>query len=506
MSSTAHDKYDIVIAGAGFAGSLTALVLHNLGFKVCLVEKGKHPRFAIGESSTPLGDIMLRNLSAKYNLPWLHDFSRYGTWQQSHPEIVCGIKRGFSFYKHYQGEEFTTDAKHKNELLVAASDDNMLSDTNWLRADFDSFLVNKVKEAGINYFDLAEIVSGKWNLSWEFNITRFQQSIKILASFFIDATGNPALLYKLLSIKSSSRDFLTNSFALFSHFQEIPHWTDMLKKAGISDDDYPYDPDLSALHHILDEGWLWVLRFNDERTSLGFVLHNTESYKEVQTEKIWDDLLVKYPTIQNIFQPASLSSLPGKIVRSGRLQRKISNCFGSGWVALPHTAGFVDPLFSTGIAYSLSGIEQIIPVITKYWKDETQLLHHLKEYELAVFDELKLIDYLIAGCYKTMTNFELFNTWSMLYFAITINYESYRLKGESSGCYLHADQPDIKDLVQKSYRDLSKITDQVSPLKEDKQNIKGFTDLIRERIKPFNTAGLMDPSTHNMYRHTAAKL
>src|SRR5665811_1583703 len=120
MEETSNNHYDILIAGAGFAGSLTALILYNLGFKVCLLEKGQHPRFSIGESSTPVADMILRNLSAKYNLPWLYDFSRYGSWQQTHPEIVCGIKRGFSFFKHYPGKEFFTDEDHKNELLVAA--------------------------------------------------------------------------------------------------------------------------------------------------------------------------------------------------------------------------------------------------------------------------------------------------------------------------------------------------------------------------------------------------
>ncbi|MGH2644999.1 MAG: NAD(P)/FAD-dependent oxidoreductase, partial [Chitinophagaceae bacterium] len=292
----------------------------------------------------------------------------------------------------------------------------------------------------------------------------------------------------------------------FSHFQNIPYWSNMLKKEGFSVDDYPYDPDLSALHHLLDEGWLWMLRFNDERTSMGFVLHSTESYKKWQTENIWNDLLTKYPTIQNIFQPASLCDQPGKIIRSGRLQRKLSHCFGPGWVALPHTAGFVDPLFSTGIAYTLLGIEQIIPIITKYWNNDAQLFQHFKEYELAVFEELSLIDYLIAGSYKTMNNFELFNTWSMLYFAITVHYESYRLNGGSGGSFLHADHSDIRDLVQKSYQDLLKITDQGNHSKDDEQSIKEYTDLTRERIKPINTAGLMDPSVRNMYRHTAVRL
>ena len=169
---SADHHYDILIAGAGFGGALTALLLHSRGFSVCLVEKGRHPRFAIGESSTPIADLLLRDLSTRYNLPWLYAFSRYGSWQEAHPEVVCGIKRGFSYFKHYPGKEFITDAEHSQELLVAASSSDQFSDTNWLRADFDAFLVEQVKAAGIMYLDLTDIVSAERDGDWTFRATR----------------------------------------------------------------------------------------------------------------------------------------------------------------------------------------------------------------------------------------------------------------------------------------------------------------------------------------------
>ncbi|HZW70661.1 MAG TPA: NAD(P)-binding protein, partial [Hanamia sp.] len=173
MSQKKANHYDIVIAGAGFGGSIMALALQKIGLKVCLLEKGKHPRFAIGESSTPVADMILRSLSAKYDLPWLHDFSRYGSWQKAHPGIICGIKRGFSFFKHYPDKDFTTNENHSNELLVAASTSDIESDTNWLRSDVDAFLAEKVKENGIDYFDLTEITKAtRKNGEWEFQITR----------------------------------------------------------------------------------------------------------------------------------------------------------------------------------------------------------------------------------------------------------------------------------------------------------------------------------------------
>ncbi len=504
MSENPNKQYDILIAGAGFAGSITALILNNLGFKVCLIEKGQHPRFAIGESSTPVADLILRDLATKYNLPWLYDFSRYGSWQQSHPEIVCGIKRGFSYYKHYPGKAFATDENHKNELLVAASSDDIQSDTNWLRADFDAFLVNKVKDYGINYFDQTEIIKAERNADWEFQIDHFNESTNIHASFFIDATGSGKLLNKILGIESSSEEFLTNSVSIFSHFNQVPKWLEMLQKENIPTDDYPYNPDNSALHQILDEGWIWMLRFKDDRLSFGFVLDDTNTfYENLPTDKIWNDLLEKYPSVNCILKDSKLATVPGKILRSERLQRKMKQCFGAGWVALPHTVGFVDPLFSSGIAHSLSGIEKVICCIRKNWGNEALLEQDFKAYENAVFGELKITDNLVAGCYKTMPYFDLFNAWSMLYFAATIAHEQRRIKLEPPGYFLNADDQEICTMVETSYTDLLKLIENKQPTEED---IKWFTGLIKERIQPYNIAGLLEPSSKNMYLHTVAKI
>src|ERR1035441_2272884 len=45
--------FDVAIVGSGFAGSLLALVARRLGLSVLLLEKGSHPRFAIGGATSP---------------------------------------------------------------------------------------------------------------------------------------------------------------------------------------------------------------------------------------------------------------------------------------------------------------------------------------------------------------------------------------------------------------------------------------------------------------------
>src|SRR5438128_4533132 len=97
---------DLAIIGSGFGGSLTAMVARRLGLSVLLLEQGTHPRFAIGESTSPLCNLLLEVLAQVYDLPRLLPFATYGTWKRAYPEVTVGLKRGFSFYQHARGREF----------------------------------------------------------------------------------------------------------------------------------------------------------------------------------------------------------------------------------------------------------------------------------------------------------------------------------------------------------------------------------------------------------------
>src|ERR1700760_589533 len=70
--------FDLAIVGSGFGGSLMAMVAHRLGLSVVLLEQGRHPRMAIGESTTPLSNLFLEQLSAKYDLPRIAPLAKWG--------------------------------------------------------------------------------------------------------------------------------------------------------------------------------------------------------------------------------------------------------------------------------------------------------------------------------------------------------------------------------------------------------------------------------------------
>ena len=77
--------FDLAVVGSAFGGSLTAMIAQRLGRRVVLIERGRHPRFAIGESSTPLTNLLLEELAVRYNLSRLRPLTKWGSWQRQLP-------------------------------------------------------------------------------------------------------------------------------------------------------------------------------------------------------------------------------------------------------------------------------------------------------------------------------------------------------------------------------------------------------------------------------------
>src|SRR5437588_2465807 len=148
---------DIAILGSGFGGTLLAIIAQRLGYGTALVERGSHPRFAIGESSTPLADFKLAAIADRFGLDWLQPFAKYGPWKATYPTVPCGLKRGFSFFRHEGDLPYTPHESNDNALLVAASPSDERSDTHWLRADFDAHLVGRAVAAGVPYLDRMQV-------------------------------------------------------------------------------------------------------------------------------------------------------------------------------------------------------------------------------------------------------------------------------------------------------------------------------------------------------------
>ncbi|HKD36241.1 MAG TPA: FAD-dependent oxidoreductase [Pirellulales bacterium] len=496
-----HIRTQIAIVGAGFAGSLMALVLRRIGWDCVLIERGTHPRFAIGESSTPSANLVLESVCRTYDLPRLLPISKYGRWQKAYPDIACGLKRGFSFFQHQPGKEFQPTPHHEHELLVGASPNDGIGDTHWYREEVDHFFVREAEHAGVPYLDRTEVNAVEHHEpGWCLSGRRGDDSIAIDASFIIDATGPAGFLARAVEIATDPVQLETNSWSIYSHFRGVELWENLLAEMGASTADYPYPCDAAALHHVLADGWMWVLRFNNGVTSAGIAFdgkrhpHSPDGDPEAE----WQAALRQYPSLARQFSAAERIR---PWVRTSRMQRQARRAVGPDWAMLPHAAYFFDPLFSAGNAHTLVGIQRLARLFESN-RHRTSPGEHLPDFELLgnyerqLFREITFLDWLVHGCYCTFGRFDLLSDFTMYYFAGAVESETRFRGGAEQLGFLFSDFEPFRSAVKRSH-DVLVRHDAVGG--NSPEFAAKFFNQVAVDIGAFNPVGFCNWQKRNMY-------
>jgi len=497
-----RESCEVAIVGSGFAGSLLARVLTVLGYDVILFERGTHPRFAIGESSTPLANLSLERIGIRYGLADCYNLATHGRWLSHFPDVRRGLKRGFTYYRHHPDQPFANRGLESERLLVAASPHDLLSDTHWLRADVDHHFVREAISAGVEYRDRVELTSADFDtepvlLSGQREGTPFE----LRADFVIDASGPGGFLGRQLSIPSGLDRIETNSAIVFSHFAGVRLMTDAVPRMPKG----PYPDDWAAVHHLINEGWMYSLRFDDGVTSAGFLLtpQGAASLKargEADPALLWREILRRYPTLDQAFAEAT-PLMP--IAFRSRIQHRLTRAAGQRWALMPHTFAFVDPLFSTGIAWSLRAVERLaLAFEDAAGGRRLPGASALARYDAALCVEGDQIDLMVAGAYEAMSHFDLFAAHAMLYFA-TVSFAevSQRLKPTDTvawGGFLGVGDPVLEPLPGSALERLRRITRRRAEVGSTQER-RAFSDWLAGQMAPRNIAGLAETSRHNLY-------
>ncbi|MBX3450635.1 MAG: tryptophan 7-halogenase [Planctomycetaceae bacterium] len=488
-------RADVLILGAGFSGSLLGWLLAKSGRQVVIADRLRHPRFAIGESSTPLADLALRLLAEKYELPELAALSHYGSWKESFQNLRCGLKRGFSYFRQPVGEEFHPGDDHGQELLVAASLNDAIGDTHWLRADVDQWFAGKAAEAGTQVWEAADLhVTGRSPWVWSGTINGGERAVTVTADFVVDGTGPAAVIPKLLGLGDETERLKTHSRSVFTHVRGLRRMGDWFDSQGVSRAEHTFDCDHAALHQLLDEGWMWQLRFDHGVTSVGFVIESPDQPTGSPEEQAaW--FLDRYPTLKWQFADTEVVDPPGRWLSTGRLQRLWSTAAGEDWALLPHTAGFIDPMHSTGIGQSLFGVESLAELLGREMSPSERQAG-LVAYSQRVPAEIRAIDGYVAACYAARQQMPAFVAAVMLYFAAVTTCERRRLRDEPT-TFLATDDRELTGT----------LTEAASRIIEARPRTRAEADelvaMVRSAIRPWNTARLLEPAIANMYSYTA---
>jgi FADH2 O2-dependent halogenase len=488
--------FQIVVVGSGFAGSLMAMIAHRLGLSTVLIERRRHPRFAIGESSTPLANLLLEEISDEYDLPSVRPLCKWGTWQKQLPQLACGLKRGFTFYHHEFGKPFAPDAGRQHQLFVGASPNEEIADTHWYRPDLDHYLVQQAQTLGVAYWDETTLISAREETDGlRLTGTRQGEPIEISADFVIDATGPRGFLHQALRLPEKSFPSLPATQALFAHFHNVGSLPPSFHSDGQTP---PYPPEQAAVHHVFPGGWVWVLKFNNGITSAGVAATEAvaNDLKLGEGEPAWRRLLERLPSLLEIFQSAR-AAVP--FVHTPRLAFQSGLVTGSHWALLPYAAGFVDPLLSTGFPLTLLGITRIAELL-KSNSHGPALQAGLAHYAELTALELETASRLVGALYATMERFDLFKELSLLYFAAASYSETVRRLGKPhlADGFLLCRHP----VFSAQFRQFCEAAGK--PLSGG--DVWQLGKKIRQSIEPFDVAGFTDQSRHPWYPAMASDL
>jgi len=327
-------SYDVLIIGAGPAGTCAAALLRQNGYSVAIIEKESFPRFSIGESLLPQSMVFLKNAGL------LDDVIRHGFQEKNGAVFLCNDAFStFNFEDKYTNGPFTT-------FQVK-------------RSNFDKVLADTCVRKGVKIYYKHAVTNIKFSPS-EVNVSALDlttnQPVHFYGRFVLDASGFGRVLPKLLNLDKKS-DFPVRR-AIFGHVKiKFPEHFD-IKKILITVD--PQDRGV----------WLWTIPLSDNTCSIGVVAKEEyyAQYPHLSDQDILLKIIEGSPKLNEILKNSEFitdcRSLTG-------YASNVTSLYGDRFALLGNAGEFLDPIFSSGVTIALHSAELAAGLICRQLKGET---------------------------------------------------------------------------------------------------------------------------------------
>jgi flavin-dependent dehydrogenase len=300
---------DVLVIGAGPAGTIAASIIKQAGYDVTIVEKMKFPRFVIGESLLP------RCMEALEEAGFLEAVKARGFQQKF-------------------GAKFVKDGVICDYLF----EDQFTKGWTWTwqvqRADFDQTLANCCVEKGIPLHYETTVTDIRFNGTSSVTtvVDAAGESSTISAKFIVDGSGYGRVIPKLFNLDRPSS--LPGRKALFSHLKDDKR-------------EMAHEPNRITIVTHRPGVWIWVIPFSTGTTSVGYVGHPEffEAF-EGSDEAVFDQLISREPYLAERFRDAEKIFSP-RVLQSW--SSTTDKFYGDGFVLTGNVTEFLDPVFSSGV-------------------------------------------------------------------------------------------------------------------------------------------------------------
>jgi flavin-dependent dehydrogenase len=237
------------------------------------------------------------------------------------------------FMKKFGGEMFGACSEQGNKFYFK---DAFRSQTDHsyqvTRGDFDKVLLDHAAESGAEVHEQTAVDRVEFSEDdVDLTVRSNGSSRAIRARYVIDASGRSSVLGRQFKIKKTY-DHL-QKLSIFAHYDGV--W----RADGI-------DGTLTLLIRGIDR-WFWVIPLTVERTSIGVVL-DSETFRKskLSAEDFLDQALAEQPIIAKRMTNARRAS---EVYLEADFSYRSAKLHGDRWLLAGDAAGFIDPIFSSGV-------------------------------------------------------------------------------------------------------------------------------------------------------------
>ncbi len=407
-------QFDVIILGSGIGGSTLAAILARRGFRVLMLEKGQHPRFALGEATLPQTSYWLWLISERYDVPEIKNLAEART-VAAHVAPTSGIKRSIGFAYHHAGQ--AQDMRRESHQVLAP-ELPFVSESHFYREDIDLYMVRVAQQYGALLQEQTEIVA--LEIDDASVRVRDQAGVEYRGRYLVDASGFNSIVGKTYALHERPTRLQTQSRSIFTHVEGLRVYDELFPRAELPGLKYRWHD--GTLHHLFDGGWFWIIPFDNHcdaqnsKASIGLTLDMRKfpQRSDVSGEQEFNEFVARYPSIARHLAETTATR---PYISTGRLQYSCRRAVGQRFFITPQAYGAVDALYSRGLINTFEMTYTFAQRLLDALEADDFALARFAGLDELARRQLDAHDQMVLNAYRALADFEAWSAWLKVWLA-----------------------------------------------------------------------------------------